>query len=87
MRLTEPRLSSLLDGWFARKDYLQINIFPDLIVVEQEESFYALLKKATKGATSEVVREKTNYTWSGLALGISKLASTSFFLYGGDGRR
>ena len=32
------------------KNYLQINIFSSLVLVEQEESPYALQKKATKRA-------------------------------------
>ena len=53
-RLLEP----LLDCWLARKDYLQISAFPDLVVVEREEVPYALQKKATGGATIEVVRSR-----------------------------
>ena len=34
-----------------------MNAFPNLMVVEQEEKPHALQKKATRGATSEVVRE------------------------------
>ena len=33
------------------KDYLQINAFPNLVVVKQEGSFYAKQKKATRGGT------------------------------------
>ena len=39
------------------KDYLQINVFPDLVVVEQEGSPYALQKKATRGAAVNGVRD------------------------------
>ena len=35
-------LESLLDCWLAKKDYLQISAFLDLVVVEQEEVLYAL---------------------------------------------
>ena len=58
MRLTKPRSSSSLDGRLARKDYLQISAFLDLVVVEREEVPHALQKKATGGATSEVVRSR-----------------------------
>ena len=34
----------------AYKDYLQINVFPDLMVVEREGSPHALQRKATGGA-------------------------------------
>ena len=34
----------------AYKDYLQINAFPNLVVVEQEGNPHALQKKATRGA-------------------------------------
>ena len=47
MRLTELRPSSLFDGRLARKDYLQISAFPDLVVVEREENPHALQRKAT----------------------------------------
>ena len=40
--LTEPRPSSLLDGRLARKDYLQISAFLDLVVVEREGVPHAL---------------------------------------------
>ena len=36
MCLTEPKPSSLLDSRLARKNYLQISAFLDLVVVEQE---------------------------------------------------
>ena len=57
-RFTEPRPSSLLDGRLARKDYLQISAFMDLVVVEREGVPHALQKKATGGATSKVVRRR-----------------------------
>ena len=38
-------------------DYLQTNVFLDLVVVEQEECPHALQKKATREATSKVIRE------------------------------
>lgn len=40
----------------ARKDYLQISTFLDLVIVKQEEVPYALQKKATERATSKMVR-------------------------------
>ena len=35
----------LLDYWLVQKDYLQISVFLDLIVVEQEEVSNVLQKK------------------------------------------
>ena len=66
---------SLLDRRLSRKDYLQINAFPDLVVVEREGNPHALQRKATGGATSEVVRKT------------STSASTPPSLCSGDGRR
>ena len=57
-------------------DYLQINAFPDLVVVEREENPHALQRKATGGATREVVRETAGWTRSGLTLGTSTSDST-----------
>ena len=39
------------------KNYLQINAFLDLVVVEQDESSYVLQKKATGGAAVSVERD------------------------------
>ena len=58
------------------KDYLQINVFPDLVVVEQEEKPHVLQKKATGRATSKVVRETTGWTRLGLTLRTSTSTST-----------
>ena len=41
------------------KDYLQINAFLDLVVMEQEEKPHALQKKAIERATSEVIKKTT----------------------------
>ena len=47
------------DPWLTRKDYLQTNAFPNLVVVEQEECPHALQRKATGGgAMSKVVRRR-----------------------------
>ena len=47
------------DPWLTRKDYLQTNAFPNLVVVEREEYPHALQRKATGGgATSKVVRRR-----------------------------
>lgn len=42
-----------------RKNYLQINAFPDLVVMKQEENPYTLQKKATKKAA--VSNEKDDW--------------------------
>lgn len=47
----------MLDCRFARKNYLQINVFPNLVIVKQEENSYILSKKAIKKATNKMVRE------------------------------
>ena len=47
------------DPWLTRKNYLQTNTFPNLVVVEQKDCPYALWRKATgKGATSKLVRRR-----------------------------
>ena len=57
-------------------DYLQINAFPDLVLVEQEECPRTLQKKATKGATSKVVRETADRTRPRLTFGTLTSVST-----------
>ena len=59
-------------------DYLHTNAFPDLVVVGQEECPCALPKKATRGATSKMVRQTAGQTRPGLTLGTSTLASTIY---------
>lgn len=54
--------ASLLDCQLTRKDYLEINFFPDLVILEQEGNFYSLQWKATGGATNKVVRETAGRT-------------------------
>ena len=76
LRLEVLRVLRKLEYKLSRKDYLQINAFPDLVVVEQEEYPHALQRKATGGATSEVVRETAGWTRPGLTLGTSTPAST-----------
>ena len=83
MRLSEP----LLDCWLARKDYLQISAFPDLVVVEREGALHALQRKATGRAVSKVVKETAGWMWPDLTLGTSTSAFTKPFLCGGDGKR
>ena len=57
LRLEVLRVLQKPEYKLSRKNYLQINVFPDLVVVKQEEYPYALQMKAIGGATSEVVRE------------------------------
>ena len=57
MCFTKLRLSSLLDGRLARKNYLQISVFLNPIVIEQEKVPHALWK-TTGEATSKVVRRR-----------------------------
>ena len=52
MRLIEPLLGCRL----TRKDYLQINAFSDLVLIEREGIPCVLQKKAIEGAISEVVK-------------------------------
>ena len=54
MRLSKP----LLDCKLARKDYLQISAFLDLVVVERKGVPHALQKQATRGATTEMMRSR-----------------------------
>ena len=59
LRLEVLRVLWKLEYKLSRKDYLQINAFPDLVVVEREEYPHALQRKATGGgATSKVVRRR-----------------------------
>ena len=76
LRLEVLRILRKLEYKFSRKDYLQINAFPDLVVVEREEYPHTLQRKATGGATSEVVRETAGWTRLGLTFRTSTLAST-----------
>ena len=47
------------DPWLTRKDYLQTNLFPNLVVMERKEYLHALQRKATGGgATSKVMRRQ-----------------------------
>ena len=62
----------------TREDYLQTNAFPNLVLVEQEEYPHALQKKATRGATSKVIRGTAGRTRPGLTFGTSTLASTIY---------
>ena len=71
LRLEVLRVLWKLEYKFSRKNYLQINAFLDLVVVEQEEYPHALQKKATRGATSKLVRETAGQTRLGLILGTS----------------
>ena len=57
LRLEVLRVLRKLEHKLLRKDYLQINAFLDLVMVEWEGYSYALKRKAIRGATSEVVRE------------------------------
>ena len=51
LRIAYKPLPIKQNAWAqAYKDYLQINAFPDLVVVKQEGSPHALQKKATRGA-------------------------------------
>ena len=59
-------------------DYLQTNAYPNLVVVEQEECFCTLQRKATRGATSKMVRETAGRTLPGLTLEMSISASTIY---------
>ena len=56
MYFTKPKQSSLFNSQLAKKSYLQISVFLDLVVVEKERVFYALQKKTIKKVTSEVVK-------------------------------
>ena len=46
----------MVNGRLAKKDYLQISTFPNLVIVEQKRVFHDLQKKATKKATKKVVK-------------------------------
>ena len=56
MRFIKLRPSSLLDSQLVRKNYIQISIFSDPIIVKGEKVFCILKKKAIKGAISKVMR-------------------------------
>ena len=60
----------------SRKNYLQTNAFPNLVVVERGEYPHALQKKATgRRVTSKVVRETAGWTQPCLTLETSISAS------------
>ena len=79
LRLEVLRILRKLEYKLLRKDYLQTNAFPNLMVVEQEEYPHALQRKATGGAMSKVVRETASWTQPGLTLETSTSASTRPF--------
>lgn len=71
-------------AWLAglqKKNYLQINIFLDLMVIKLEENPHVLLKKTTTKATSKIVREPTSCTRLDLTLKTSILAFITFLLH------
>lgn len=53
---TEPLLNCRL----SRKNYWQINIFSDLVIIEQKKSPYTLLTKANRKAITKMVRDMAN---------------------------
>ena len=63
------------DSRLIREDYLQINVFSNLVLVEREEHPHSLRKATEGGATNKVVRETADWTRSCLTLGISTSAS------------
>ena len=59
LRLEVLRVLRKLKYKLSRKDYLQINVLPNLVVVEREEYPHALQRKATGGgATGKVVKRR-----------------------------
>ena len=76
LRIEVLRVLRKLEYKLSRKDYLQTNAFPNLVVVEQEKYPHALQRKATGGAMSKVVRETASWTRPGLTLGTLTSAST-----------
>ena len=79
LRLEVLHVLQKLEYKLLRKDYLQINTFPDLVVVERERYLHVLYKKAIREATSEVVRETASWTRPGLTLRMSTQAFTRLF--------
>lgn len=77
----------LFNCQLTKKDYLQINGFLDLVVVEQEQNPHTLQKKATERATKKVIRETTNQTWPALTLEILISAFNKFIAGGRRGKR
>lgn len=59
----------------TKKDYLETNTFPNLVMVEREEYSHTLQKKAIGKAIKKVVREMVNRTQPGLTLKMSISAS------------
>ena len=78
LRLEVLHILRKLEYKLLRKDYLQINIFPDLMVVKQEKYLHALQIKAIRGTTNKVVRKTASQTWPGLIFGTLILASTIY---------
>ena len=63
------------DCRLTKKDYYQINAFPDLVMVKQEEYPHLLQKKTTRGVPSEIVRRTADRMRPGLTLEMSISAS------------
>ena len=57
-------------------NYLQINVFLNLVVVDQEECPQVLQKKATRGATNKGVKKMAGQMWLGLIFETSTSIST-----------
>lgn len=66
MYIIEPKPSSLLDARLTRKNYLQINTFTDLMLIEQKGNSHMLQKKAIREVISEMVKEIAGWTEPGL---------------------
>ena len=58
---------------------MQTNAFPNLVVVEQEEHFYALRKATGGGAMNKVVKETASWTRPCLTFGTSISAFTIYY--------
>ena len=66
------------DPRLTREDYLQTNAFSNLVMVEQEEHYYALRKAIRGGVTSKVVREMAGWMQPCLTLETITSASTIY---------
>ena len=68
------------DRWLIKKNYLQTNAFPNLVMVEWEMYFHALQRIAIgREVTSKVVREIAGRTRPGLTFGTSTSAFTIYY--------
>ena len=74
MRRMWAKQAICFDCWLKKKDYLRINVFSNLVVVEQEEYSHTLQKKAIEEATNKLIKKTAGQTRPDLTFRTSTLA-------------